>query len=196
MGLIELRYEIKWHHWGDADTVHFALAYRAIALSTIYLLDYIMEAIIFSRVEGILNSDVAALIAFRGSSWIQVLRWIFRNRPGRKDHWRICKRAALAVFFRVIVIAIDLMLLGMSIPHSIDVYEHEVGSSVMEFGDAPTPESLQVRFHRANLPPVRTRGSSRQQLEKSASPVYHSLDTLTNPYYQVEISILTGKTYM
>lgn len=133
MGLLELMYKPKWYHLGDADEIHFALAYGALALGTIFLVEYISEGILFSKAGGILTSDAAAHIIFSNSNWLQVLSWIVLNRPEIKEDRRICKRAILALVLRFSVLVIDLIILGMSVPRSIDIYERDVGSSIMAF---------------------------------------------------------------
>lgn len=72
MSLPVLRYEPRWYHWGDPDSVLLALAYGALALGTIFLVEYISAALLFSKANGILISDAAALIAFNNSSWVDV----------------------------------------------------------------------------------------------------------------------------
>lgn len=88
-----LRYKPIWYHLGDADSVPLALACGALALGTIFLVEYISAALLSSKANGILISDAAALIAFNNSSWLEVLRWVFVKRPRKTLDRRICKRA-------------------------------------------------------------------------------------------------------
>lgn len=105
------------------------------------VVEYISAALLFSKATGILISDAAALIAFSNSSWLEVIRCVFVKRPGKQLDRRICKRAVLALFPRVVVIAIDLIILGLSIPRPIDVYERYVGSTAMAFRDIGVDKS-------------------------------------------------------
>lgn len=147
MNYTQLLYQPKWYHWGDAESIPFTLVYSVLSLSTIFLVEYISAAVLFSRVEGILISDAAALVAFSNSTWQEVFRWIFIKRPGRRAERRICKRSILALFLRVFVIVIDLAILGLSLPRTIAVYERDVGSTVMAFGDVPRNTTITLRLN-------------------------------------------------
>lgn len=68
------------------------------------------------------------------------------------DHRHICKRAVLALFLRVAVLLIDIAILGLSVPHSIDVYESDVRSTVLAISD------IQVPTASINVPQVWTDG--------------------------------------
>lgn len=63
-----LSYKPRWYHIGDADEAGMALAYGGLALATIFVVEYIFSSLLFSDVEGISKSDIAAHIMFRNSS--------------------------------------------------------------------------------------------------------------------------------
>lgn len=129
MSVDTLKYEPSWHHIGNPDTIPMALAYGTLALAAIILLEYISAGILFSKAKGILISDAAAAVTFSNASWFDLGQWAFVNKPAR----RICKRAVLAIFLRYFIFALDILILVVSIPRSIPVFEREVGSSVMTF---------------------------------------------------------------
>lgn len=91
MAVSELRYEPHWYHWGDSDSVYLAVAYGSLALGTIFLVEYISSALLFSKANGILISDAASLITFSNSSWLEIFRWVFIERPGNNAERRIGK---------------------------------------------------------------------------------------------------------
>lgn len=144
MNVTVLNYKPKWYHLGDPDNIPLALAYGALALSKIFLVEYILAGVLFSNADGVLISDAAAHIAFSNSSWLEVCRWVLLARPGKKAERRVCKRAVIALLLRVVVLLIDLAILGLSLPHPIVVYEENVGSSIMAFPDDPPAYSTSV----------------------------------------------------
>lgn len=147
---------------GDADSVPYAVVYGTLALATLFLVEYVFAGILFSQADGFMISDAAALIPFSNSSWLEVFRWVFLKRPGKRSERRVCKRAFLALVFRLVILIIDLAILGLSLPHSIDVYEREVGSTTISFAHIPTtgvPISLREGFNSPCKPdPIRYSG--------------------------------------
>lgn len=98
-------------------------------------------------------SDAAAHIAFSHSSWLEVFRWVFLKRPGKRAWRRICKRAALALLLRSAVIAMDLAILVLSLPHPINLFEEYLGGySDMSFKDVPTLVELESVREAINSP--------------------------------------------
>jgi len=137
MSIAELAYTPKWYHRGDADEVLFALAYGALALLTISLVEYICAGLLFSNARGILISDGAALVTWSNSSWWEIFKWTTFEIPTRKKERRFCWRALIGVLLRFTVFGIDLVIIGMAVPRGIDVYELDVGSTAMAFSDDP-----------------------------------------------------------
>jgi len=189
---------------GDPDKVPIAFAYGALALGTIYLVEYIFAGILFSSVDGVLVSDAAAHIAFNNSSWIQVVGWLIFKRPGRTPNRRICKRALFALFLRAVVLLIDLAILGLSVPHSIPVYEQDVGSSVMSFSGIRTNPGSNISWAVRNSPckpdniryvgfdPSVTRHicllRCKRELLKNVSTLFKDLDLIRDDVYLLGMS--------
>lgn len=67
MNITDLEYQPEWYHLGDPDFIPIAFAYGALALATIFLVEYILAGILFSTGDAVLISDAAAHIAFSQS---------------------------------------------------------------------------------------------------------------------------------
>lgn len=132
MNFPELQYAPSWYHLSDPDYVFGAFFYGSLLLATISLVEYIFTGVLFSKANGVIISDAAAHVAFNNSSWFEVFCWIFMKRPPRStcSERRVCKRAALALFLRIGVLVFDLVILGLSLPHEIEVYDEEVRSKI------------------------------------------------------------------
>ena len=78
MGSIEstrLSFFPSWYNVGDADSPLYATAYGISAIATMWLIEDILQNALLSANSNIHISDMAALVAFRGSSLIEIVRW-------------------------------------------------------------------------------------------------------------------------
>jgi len=169
-----LNYEPRWYHIGDADETGTALAYGILALGTIFLIEYIFSSLLFSGVDGISLSDAAANITFRNSSWIEIVQWISRlvSQPERQ----VCKRAIIAIILRFIVFAIDIGILYLSVPRSIDVLESDVGSSRITFPRITASENRTVGLP-CKPDPIKYSGFKPNMNRE----ICHSITSISNP---------------
>lgn len=76
-------------NWYNSDPVPLAFACGALVLGTIFLVEYISAAVLFSKAKVILISDPLAVIDFSISIWFEVFRWVFVKWPARKTERRI-----------------------------------------------------------------------------------------------------------
>ena len=125
-----LEYTAKWYNIGDPDVPWIAVAYGAIAATTIWLIEHILQRLLYSDAIGISVSDAAALVVYCGSGPLQLASWIF----GRKD--RLGRRASIALLMRILLVAVDVLILFLSIPRSIPVFESDVMSTQLSFSEA------------------------------------------------------------
>ena len=126
-----LEFHPKWYHFGDPDVPIFSVLYGAIALFTIYLLEYVSSRLLYSSAEGILLSDAAAQTTYSGASFIKLIEWFF-NRPAAIQR-RLCRRALVGIFLRYLILCADIGILYLSIPRKIDVLEHQVGTTQLSY---------------------------------------------------------------
>lgn len=128
---MSLEFHPKWYHLGDPDYPIFAILYGAIAISTIYLLEYVSGRLLYSTAKGILLSDAAAQITYSSGSFIEFIKW-FANQPNPRQK-RLCRRALLGIFLRYLILCADVGILYLSIPRDIDVHEYDVGSTQLSY---------------------------------------------------------------
>ncbi len=134
-----LEYYPKWYHLGDPDNPIFAVLYGAVALSTIWMLEYISSRVLYSRAKGILLSDAAAQVTYNSSSLPEFIKWLIKER---RPKGKLCRRALFGLFLRYLVLCVDIGILFMSLPRGINVFEYEVGTTQLSYNGQGVNDQL------------------------------------------------------
>ena len=147
MGLTELRNGPEWCYSGNLTSAILALGYVILALAIIWLIEYVSANLLFPKSDEVLNSDASPLLASDYWSWLEVLPWRFLNHRGR-----IFKRPTFALFIRGFILVIDLgIIICMSFPHSIPIYQQKTGFAVVGYSDDASSQSNYGARERTNL---------------------------------------------
>lgn len=117
-----LHYSPEWYEVGDADDIHVAVLYGLIAIGTIWRVEDLVEMWLFTYKNRVSLSDVSAIIAFRASSWWEVLKWI--STPCQDI--RISRKALFGIALRLLVYGAEIVILFESIPRTMYVYKSNV----------------------------------------------------------------------
>lgn len=125
---IKLTYTPPWYRIGDADQSLIALAYGLLAMCTVWVFESLVHNLLFSSDLHISVAEAAALFTFKSAAWPDIFRWSLRGRGLRRN-----KRAHVAVFLRLIITAVDVLIVVCAVPKSFRVYERDTGTPMINF---------------------------------------------------------------
>lgn len=129
---MSLQYRPKWYLIGDAEGFGMAITYGVVALATLYQIESLAEQFLSPRSQSITLQDISCIITFKGSSWIEVTRWMFRRPSQKSISWKALK----GIILRFVIILMDVGIIMASISREVDVYESQAGYTEMSFAES------------------------------------------------------------
>lgn len=130
-----ITYTPAWYHRGDADIPGFAILYALLTVVTIWAFESLVERFLLLDGENLSSTMVSSLVTFKGSTWIQIIQWSFRSlnklpsASAEGEERKISHRSFAAIFVRVLVVVVEVVLVLLAIPKTFDVVDIDVGQS-------------------------------------------------------------------